>query len=62
MLLRVTGQPSSVVRESIIVMYWERVGEGEMNVEGNAEEEEERKRETWRCVGQKVVRGMLWNA
>lgn len=43
-LLRVTGHPVNVVRESIIVMYWKR------------------EREEWKCHGQKVIRGMLWNA
>lgn len=66
LLLRVVGQPMGVVRESVIVMYWERVGavrEEEVGkVEGVDEGEEMGKGERWRCVGQKVVRGMLWNA
>lgn len=43
-LLRVTGHPANVVRESIIVMFWKR-------------EEDD-----WKCTGQKVIRGMFWNA
>lgn len=68
MLLRVHGQPVGVLRESIIVLYWERTGGGvteigeDVGMKREGKEEEMRGNERWICVGQKVVRGMVWNA